>query len=332
MMTTRLGWMLVLGCAAGVVHGREEGTMTQCERQVQPGAALEEEIARLPDGGTLCLAPGRYPGGLRIERSLTLRADGEAVLDSGHQGTVIHVTGEGTKVVIRGVTLTGGNAQHGAAVVVTGSETEVVLEGCVLKGHRARTKWLGGVVVIRDDARVTLRRCRVVDWESDNDAGSGQGVVVTSGGRLILADSLLVGRARKGGSLITVRDNASALIERSTLVNEGDGAVLEVRGTTTDTATATVQDSILQGGEAVRSEVNARVVVDRSVVHGETIGTVTLGPDVRRADPGLEKRDPEPFRPGATSPAIGLARGGGALDLAGRPRPDVRATAGAFER
>lgn len=280
----------------------------------------------------MCLVPGRYPGGLRIERSVTIRpaGPGDVVFDADLRGFVVQVASDKARVVLERLTLSGGNWSGGGAVAVTGRGVEVTLRGCKLVHNRPRTKWLGAVITASHDNHVVLERCRISDIESDDESGPGQAIAIAQEAKLVMRDSLVVGRAGKGGSVIAVRDRASMVIERSTLVSEGDGRVLEVFGTTTDMPAVTVLDSILSGGEVVRAE-NARVVVDRSVVHGEVVGTASLGPDTRRADPAFLRLGPEPYRPSASSPAAGLARGGG-KDLAGHERPDRGATAGAFEK
>lgn len=324
--------VVFLVCAAGAAFGREGKRMADCTTKVPPGAALQQELDRLPAGAVVCLAPGRYPGGLRVERSVTIRpgGPGDVVMDADLVGGVVQVASDRARVVLEGLTLSGGNWSGGGALAVTGRGAEVTLRGCRVVRNRARTQWLGAVVTVGHDNQVVLERCRVTDIDSDDESGPGQAIAVTQEARLVVRDSLVAGRAGKGGSLVAVRDGASVVIERSTLVNEGDGRALEVFGTTTDTPAVTVLDSIVSGGEAVRTE-NARVAVDRSVVHGEVVGAESLGPDTRRAHPAFERRDPEPYRPSASSPAVGLARGGG-KDLAGRDRPDRGATAGAFEK
>lgn len=323
---------VVLVFAAQAALGREGKAMEDCTTTVSPGADLQKELDRLPAGAVLCLAPGRYKGGVRIARSVTVRpgGPGDVVMDSDLGGGVVQVASDGVRVVLEGLTLTGGNWPGGGAVAVTGHGAQVSLRGCRVARNRARTKWLGAVIAVGHGNQVILERCRVTDIEADDASGPGQAVAVTQEGRLVVTDSLVAGRAGQGGSLIAVRDGASVVIERSTLVNEGDGRALEVFGTTTDQPAVTVLDSIVSGGEAIRAE-NARIVVDRSVIHGVVVGPASLGPDTHRADPAFDRSGSEPYRPSASSPAAGLARGGG-MDLAGRERPDRGATAGAFER
>lgn len=333
-MSVRLlvaAWMLFGGCT-GQIHARGTKTMDTCPVTAQPGDDLQGVLDQVPEGGTLCVAPGRYPGRLRIGRAVTIRAEssGEVVLDAELGGTVVHVACDRGPVVIEGLTLTGGNGSQGGAVAVTGMGAEVVLRGCSIARNRARTKWLGAIITVTHDNQVVLERCRTMDIESDDASGPGQAVAVTQAGKLVVKDSLVVGRTGKGGSLIAVRDGASITVERSTLVVEGEGRVLEVFGTTTDKPAVTIAGSIVSGGEAIRGE-NASILVERSVVHGDLVGPVTLGQDARRGDPAFARRDPEPYRPSASSPAVGLARGGG-RDLAGRERPERGATAGAFEK
>ncbi len=324
-------WMLLGGCA-GQVHAGGTKTMDTCPVTARPGDDLQGMLDQVPEGGMLCLTPGRYVGRLRIGRAATIRAQGrgEVVLDAEFGGTVVHVACDRGPVVLEGLTLTGGNGSQGGALAVTGMGAEVLLRGCSIVRNRARTKWLGAVITVTHDNQVVLERCRIGDIEGDDASGPGQAVAVTQAGKLVVKDSLVVERTGKGGSLIAARDGASIVIERSTLVVEGDGRALDASGTTTDQPAVTVLDSIVSGGEAIHGE-NASILVERSVVHGDIVGPVTLGRDTRRADPAFEGRGPEPYRPSGSSPAVGLARGRG-RDLAGRERPEHGATAGAFEK
>ncbi len=213
---------------------------------------------------------------------------------------------------------------------MTGAEADVVLRDCTLARNRARAKWLGAVVSVIANNRLTMERCRLVEVDAEDASGSGQAIAVSGEAEVVMRDSLVAGGARKGGSLVLLRDAARLLVARSTLVKEGEGYALEALGTTTDRPSVSIADSIVSGGEASRSEMDAAVALDRSVVHGRMAGPVTLGPAVRQTDPAFAGNQPEPYRPSRTSPAAGLARGGG-RDLAGRTRPVVGVCAGAFE-
>ncbi len=76
---------------------------------VQPGAGtLANAIAGATSGDVLTLADGTYEGPVTIDRTLTLTGSAGTVIDGGHKGTVITITGD--DVVLRGLTVTGSGA------------------------------------------------------------------------------------------------------------------------------------------------------------------------------------------------------------------------------
>jgi len=73
---------------------------------VQPGAgSLANAIAGAAPGDVLTLSDGIYDGPITIDRTLTLTGTAGTVIDGGHKGTVVTITGD--DVVLRGVTVTG---------------------------------------------------------------------------------------------------------------------------------------------------------------------------------------------------------------------------------
>ena len=71
----------------------------------QGRARLQQAIAGADPGDVLILSPGHYPGAVTIDHSLTLTAEGKAVIDGLGQGTVITITAP--DVTVRGLTVTG---------------------------------------------------------------------------------------------------------------------------------------------------------------------------------------------------------------------------------
>jgi len=79
-----------------------------CEPE-RPECSVASALAVLADGGTLELAPGRYPARLVIARDVTIEGAGagRTVLDGEGAGRVLKVEA-GARVTVRGVTFTGG--------------------------------------------------------------------------------------------------------------------------------------------------------------------------------------------------------------------------------
>ncbi|MDX2482493.1 MAG: nitrous oxide reductase family maturation protein NosD [Pseudodonghicola sp.] len=84
------------------------------EVQVLPGAgSLAKAIAGATPGDVLKLDPGRYEGGVVIDRPLTLNGGGAALIDGLGAGTVVTI--DAPDVVVRGMTVTG-SGLDGAAL------------------------------------------------------------------------------------------------------------------------------------------------------------------------------------------------------------------------
>ncbi len=96
----------LLAVTTGLVHG------------APPSAAQDEEqdlaalIAGTPTGGTLRLDPGRYRGGVTIDRAITIEGAPGVVIDGHGQDTVVRVTA--TDVTLRALEIrgSGSNLAH----------------------------------------------------------------------------------------------------------------------------------------------------------------------------------------------------------------------------
>jgi nitrous oxidase accessory protein len=71
----------------------------------EPPRDLAALIADTADGATLHLRPGRYQGGVVVDRPMTIEASGDAVIDGGGVGIVVKVTSP--DVTLRGLVLRG---------------------------------------------------------------------------------------------------------------------------------------------------------------------------------------------------------------------------------
>ncbi len=302
--------------------------MKACNEVLEAGADLQSAVEKARPGSVLCLAPGRYTAALRPPRSVELRATGDGVvLDAGDAGRVLQVSSDDLRVVLEGIRLTGGNAREGGAVEVSGF-SEVVLRDCTLSGNRARGA--GGGALLASAGRVRVQRCRI----EANQGGAGSAILATQVASVLLQDSLVDGTPGGEGAVVSVQDGAALEVLRSTVLAGRTGTAISACGTTSRSPEVTVSDSILQGRTSLENDglQPAKIRVQRSVLGGEVGGVEELDASVVRGDPRFAGSGPRPLGPAEGSPAIGLALGGGATDLTGRPRPDRQATAGAFER
>lgn len=98
---------------------------------VQPGAGtLANAIAGAAPGDVLTLSDGIYDGPITIDRTLTLTGTAGTVIDGGHKGTVVTITGD--DVVLRGVTVTGSggvNADLDSGIKIVKGADRSLIEG-----------------------------------------------------------------------------------------------------------------------------------------------------------------------------------------------------------
>ncbi len=178
--------------------------MAECTVSLTAGADIQPHIA--PDA-VICLAPGRYPGALRISVPVTIDASSGATLDAEGKGPVIHVVQNGIQVRLRGVTLTGGSAEFGAGLLVD-AYAEVALERVVLADNLGGEGGGAGIGAIR--GRLLMNAV---------EAGSAQDIVL---------DGVTEAVSEAGTfSALHVRDGAKVA------VRGGSIQAVEVRGTTT---------------------------------------------------------------------------------------------------
>jgi nitrous oxidase accessory protein len=106
------------------------------------GFDLARAIAAAPNGATIQVPPGRYPGPLVLARPVTLQGIGRPIIDGGGRGDVVIITGADVRLegfVIRGSALAysreaAGVVIRGARAVVRGNQIEEVLFGVYLAG------------------------------------------------------------------------------------------------------------------------------------------------------------------------------------------------------
>lgn len=89
---------LVLTAALLLIPDALAATLT-----ATPGEPLQPLVERADDGDTLHLPAGRYPGRVVIDRTLTLEAEGEAVIDAGGEGDAVTLAAPG--IVLDGLAI-----------------------------------------------------------------------------------------------------------------------------------------------------------------------------------------------------------------------------------
>ena len=135
--------------------------------------SLTEALAVAPDGGTITVQGGVYPGGLVIDRPVQFVATEGAVIDGGRQGTLVTI--RGTDAAMSGFILrgTGDNLDHeDAAIVVedgsavlTDNQIEDALFGIYLKN--AHDSVVRGNVILSKDVPTARKGDGIKTWYSD---------------------------------------------------------------------------------------------------------------------------------------------------------------------
>ncbi|MBZ4415001.1 nitrous oxide reductase family maturation protein NosD [Myxococcus sp. RHSTA-1-4] len=153
--------LTLAGCARPApARGERQGTVlatparpTGC-RPVEAGTAVQPLLDTARAGDALCLAPGTYPGPLRLPPHVTLWGPRGAVVRSSGEGTTVRVEGEGARLL--GLTVDGSGGRFDtldAAVHVRG-------HGALVEGVTVRNA-VFGILVERTEG-VTVRGNHVV--------------------------------------------------------------------------------------------------------------------------------------------------------------------------
>jgi nitrous oxidase accessory protein len=143
---------------------------------VQPGAgSLANAIAGAAPGDVLTLSDGIYDGPITIDRTLTLTGTAGTVIDGGHKGTVVTITGD--DVVLRGVTVTGSggvNADLDSGIKIVKGADRSLIEGNRLTDNMHGIDVHGGldsivrhnVIEGRQNARMNERGNGIYIWNA----------------------------------------------------------------------------------------------------------------------------------------------------------------------
>ncbi|NMG15707.1 nitrous oxide reductase family maturation protein NosD [Aromatoleum bremense] len=148
--------------------------------KLMPGEPVQPAIDRAAAGDTITLARGHYPGGLRIDKPLTLRGIDRPTLDAGGVGDVIRITAP--DVTIEGLILSNSGDKLGeqnAGIYMKAGAERAVVRNCDLT-YNLFGVWIEGVkdVVIEGNV-ITGKR----DYRSAS-RGNGIQLYNTTGARI----------------------------------------------------------------------------------------------------------------------------------------------------
>ncbi len=192
-------------CECRIIRGNEKKTLTF--------QYLQQCIDAAKEGETVVISSGTHRGGLFINKSLTLKADGQAVLEGDAQKPVISIV-DAQNVTIEGLTLV--NGQSGIRV-----EDSI---GIQIAGNTLRHNLGKGIVLQESQAEITGNEIANTMQDPGDHGGSALELVdinETLGSRI--ADNTLANNAASGISL----SNASAEIQNNKITaNLGSGVSL----------------------------------------------------------------------------------------------------------
>lgn len=212
--------------------------MTECTRTVSPAdvEGLRALLAEASDGSVICFTSGEYRVNLTIEKSLTLRAVGQVVLDGGLERSTLRIVKDGISVVLDGFILrrgSGGGMGNGGNVHLDGA-APLTVRNATLEAGRSENNGGGGVFV--NDGEAVFERCRFVG----NQGPRASGILVDGSGRVTLRETLVVGS--DPSPAVRVVGDAALSVERP---KQPHGPALEVTS---------------KGGVAPRVSVTASIV------------------------------------------------------------------------
>ncbi len=202
-------------------------------------ADLARMIAEAPDGATVEVPPGRYNVHLDLDRSITLVAAGDVVIDGGGRGTPVTIRAD--DVTVRGFTIvnTGGQVEE-AAGIKTIEASRVTIEGnrierfftgiMVIGGETVRVvgnEFVGTGQVITGAEHATATAGgggggagAAIDGADPSDPHAGHGMGAGPGGQ---GDAISIWTTR--GTLI--RDNRISEVRDAIYLNYADEVLID---------------------------------------------------------------------------------------------------------
>lgn len=182
------GAALLLAGAPSVPTTAAAGSLDVCADCAYTTIAAAVAAAR--PGDEITVRGGTYPGGLTIEKSLTLTGVDNPVVDGGGQGTLI--AAKGADLTLTGFTLRGTGSNHdredaavlveGGRAVIAGNQIEDALFGIYLKiahGSEIRDN-----VILSKPVDIAMRGDGIKIWYCDdvvvegNQASDGRDIIL----------------------------------------------------------------------------------------------------------------------------------------------------------
>jgi len=164
--------LVTVGGAPLSLAAAETETMTVCP--TCEISSLAEAIASAPAGARVEVHGGVYPGGLVIEKPVTLVGIDGPVIDGGGSGTLLQV--RGAEVAIEGFTFRATGSNHdredaaivfdGGRAVITGNRIEDALFGIYLK--QAHGSIVRDNVILAKQVDVAMRGDGIKVWYSND--------------------------------------------------------------------------------------------------------------------------------------------------------------------
>jgi nitrous oxide reductase family maturation protein NosD len=159
--------------------------------EAPPAFDLRAAIAAAPPGAVVNVPPGRYPGPITLQKSVTLLGGGSAVIDGGRAGDVVIVTGDDVRVEgfeIRGSALAYSSEAasvvvRGARAVIRGNRVEDTLFGVYLAG--ARDAVIESNVITAADLPLERRGHAIYLWRTRDTTVRGNRVTRAKDGLYI---------------------------------------------------------------------------------------------------------------------------------------------------
>lgn len=299
---------------APLVHGPGDGP-------------LAERLYALPDGATLLLAAGTYPGPIALPHSVTLRAlDGlGSVTIVGQRGPAVSVEG-GARVCLEQLVLRGPESGAGACVQVY-MAAEVEITSCLLSGGRGRGE--GGGALDVQQGRVRLRRVRL----TRNRAPQGGAIRAAGACAVELDDCLLVDNQAEGvggGALFASRNATIRAYGCSFVRNRGGLGSAVLAGGGFGGAGAIELANCLwsadSDGDLVAAHQGGTVAMRHCLLPRAVAGDgLALGEEVAARSVDLDPAGDAPFAPRFRGVLVGKgdASLGDGLDVYGRSRGSV---------
>lgn len=218
--------------------------------EVTPAEPLQSAIDAAPPGGALCLAPGTYPGPIRLDRGVALWGPPEAVVLSNGKGNTVSMRGAGSRLL--GLTIRG-------------------------SGNRFDLVDAGVNVSSAEDARV----------EGIHVLEATFGIVVEQSKRVVVRGNEIVGSARTSlgmrGDAVRLWETEDSLVEGNHIRDSRDVVVWfsprnriernRVEGSRYGTHLMYARDAIVANNRYVRNEVGVFVMYSRVVrIEGNLLG------------------------------------------------------------